>query len=81
MARVMLGPNLRRFTGGQGEFELDAATVKQLLAKLGALHPALAPHLERGLAVAIDGTIYQDALLQPIPPGAEVHLLPRIEGG
>ena len=81
MARVILGSNLRRFTGGAGEIEIEAATIKQLFAKLGALHPALAPHLERGLAVAIDGTIYQDALLQPIPPDAEVHLMPAIGGG
>lgn len=81
MARVILGQNLRRFTGGVGELDIDAVTIKQLLAKLGALHPKLAPHLERGLAVAINGTIYQGALLEPIPPDAEVHLLPPIEGG
>ena len=81
MARVTLSPNLGRFTGGVVELEVDAATIKQLLAKLGAQYPKLTPHLERGLAVAINGTIYQGALLEPIPPDAEVHLLPPIEGG
>jgi hypothetical protein len=33
------------------------------------------------VAVAIDGEIFQDALLEPIPPGAEVHLMPQIGGG
>ncbi|MGD9536760.1 MAG: MoaD/ThiS family protein [Alphaproteobacteria bacterium] len=81
MARVILGSGLRRFTGGVDELDIEAATIKQLLAKLGALYPKLTPLLERGLAVAINGTIYQGALLEPIPPDAEVHLLPPIEGG
>ena len=51
------------------------------IARLVADYPGLAPHLERGLAVAIDGQIYQDALLQEIGAGSEVHLLPQIEGG
>jgi len=39
------------------------------------------PHLEEGVAVAIDGQIYQDALFQPIGPNSEVFLLPQIAGG
>jgi hypothetical protein len=31
--------------------------------------------------VAIDGQIYQDALLQEIPPESDVHILPAIAGG
>jgi len=55
--------------------------VKQLFRELGALHPELAPHLEEGVAVAIDGQIYQDALFQPIEPDSEVFILPQIAGG
>jgi hypothetical protein len=39
------------------------------------------PHLEEGIAVAIDGQIYQDALFQAIGPNSEVFLLPQIAGG
>lgn len=81
MAHVTLIGNLRQFTGGVTELELDAATVRQLFARLAERFPALAPHLEKGLAVAIDGQIYQDALFQEIAPGAEVHVLPQIAGG
>ena len=81
MARVVLTGNLKRYTGGESELELAAATVRELFAGLSARHPALAPHLADGLAVAIDGEIYQDAWLEPIPPGAEVYLLPKIAGG
>jgi len=81
MARVILGTNLRRFADGVDEVDIDAATIKQLLAKLGARYPKLVPLLERGLAVAINDTIYQGSLLEPIPADAEVFLLPPIEGG
>ena len=81
MAHVTLTGTLRQYTGGVAELEVDARSVRQLFARLVADYPALAPHLERGLAVAIDGQIYQDALLQEIGAGSEVYLLPQIEGG
>jgi molybdopterin converting factor small subunit len=81
MAHVTLTGNLRNFTGGVTELSVDASSVRQLLRQLGARFPELAPHLEQGLAVAIDGQIYQDAILQEIAPASEVHLLPQIAGG
>ncbi len=81
MAHVTLIGNLRQYTGDVTEFEIDAGTIRQLLRKLGEKFPELAPHLEEGLAVAIDGQIYQDALLEPISPDSEVHILPQIAGG
>ena len=81
MAHVTLTGSLCQYTGGIAEMEIEAASVRQLLARLGADFPALAPHLEQGLAVAIDGQIYQDALLQEIGAGSEVHILPQIAGG
>ena len=81
MAHVTLTGNLRQFTGGIAEIDIDAATVNQLFRRLSREYPALAPHLEKGLAVAIDGQIYQDALLQEIGAQSEVHILPQIAGG
>jgi sulfur-carrier protein len=81
MAHVTLIGTLRQFTGGITEVEVDAATVRQLFVRLGERYPALAPHLQQGLAVAIDGQIYQDALLQSIDAESEVHILPQIAGG
>ena len=81
MAHVTLIGNLSQFTGGERELEVEARSVKHLFRLLGERHPALAPHLEKGLAVAIDGQIYQDALLEPIGPASEVHVLPQIAGG
>ena len=81
MARVVLNGNLRRFSGGRNEFDFDVKNVRQLFAQLGARYPELAPHLEEGIAVAIDGEIYQDALFAEIAPDSEVHIIPKIAGG
>ena len=81
MPRVVLVGNLARITGGVAEFQLSATSVKQLFQQLTELHPALARHLEDGVAVAIDGQIYQDALFEPIGPDSDVFLLPQIAGG
>lgn len=81
MARVVLTGNLAKLTGGRSELQLDADNVRQLLRRLGERYPALKPHLDEGLAVAIDGQIYQDAWFEPILPDSEVHLVPRIAGG
>ena len=64
--RVVLIGNLAQLTGGVAEFQLSATSVKQLFRQLTELHPAIGPHLDEGVAVAIDGQIYQDALLEPI---------------
>ena len=81
MARVVLVGNLAQLTGGVTEFDLTATSVKQLFHMLSERHPALARHLEEGVAVAIDGQIYQDALLEPIAPDSEVFIIPQIAGG
>jgi len=81
LPRVVLVGNLAQITGGVAEFQLSATSVKQLFQQLTELHPALARHLEDGVAVAIDGQIYQDALFEPIGPDSDVFLLPQIAGG
>jgi molybdopterin converting factor small subunit len=81
MPRVVLVGNLARITGGVAEFRLSATSVKQLFEQLAALHPEIEPHLREGVAVAIDGQIYQDDLFQSIAPESEVFLLPQIAGG
>ncbi len=81
MARIVLNGNLKRFSGDRNEFDFDVKNVRQLIARLGERYPELAPHLEEGIAVAIDGEIFQDALFADIGPDSEVHIIPKIAGG
>lgn len=81
MARVRLASSLTPYTRGETELEVDATNVRQLLQRLGAAYPELQPHLDHGIAVAIDGVIYQDALLQSIDNASEVIVIERIAGG
>jgi len=41
----------------------------------------MAPLLERGVSVSIDGRIYTESLLEKVGPQNEVVLLPRVAGG
>ena len=81
MARVVLIGNLAQLTGGVVEFDLSATSVKQLFEQLSELHPAIKPHLEDGVAVAINGQIVQESLFEPIPAGSEVFCFPRLRAG
>jgi len=81
LARVILSGTLRQLAGGEAQIEVEASDVRQLLRALGERYPALAPHLESGYAVAIDGEIFQDAWFAPIRQDSEVHLVPAIRGG
>lgn len=81
MARVYFTGNFRQLADGDAEASIDASTVRDLLARLGERYPALAPHLDEGVAFAIDGEIHQDALFSPIGPDSNVHLMPKIAGG
>jgi molybdopterin converting factor small subunit len=81
MARVVLVGNLAQLTGGVAELHLAVTSVTQLFQQLAELHPAIEPHLAEGVAVAIDGQIFQDALFETIGPDSEVFLLPQIAGG
>jgi molybdopterin converting factor small subunit len=81
LARVVLSGTLKQLAGGASEIELDARDVRQLLRVLSERYPELAPHLESGYAIAIDGEIFQDAWFAPIRTDSEVHLVPAIRGG
>lgn len=82
MARVILTSGLgNQFCGGETEFNIDAADVRMLVTLLETRFPGIKAELEREMAVAIDGEIFQDPFLERIAPGSEVYFLPRIGGG
>ncbi len=81
MVQVTLSGILPKAAGNISTFEVDAKNIHQLLSNLGKQYPELKPHLGKGSAVSIDGTIYRDNWFQPISPGSEVYIIPRLAGG
>ncbi len=81
MVQVGLWGSLKAAVGGVDTVEVEAANIRQLLNRLSEAHPGLAPVIEKGVAVSIDGEIHQDNWFAEIPPGSEVYVLPHMEGG
>jgi sulfur-carrier protein len=81
MVEVNLWSGLRRFTDGALVVEVEATTVGDMLQALVKAHPALAPVIEAGVSVAVDGEIVAAGGQTPLRPGAEVYLLRRVKGG
>jgi sulfur-carrier protein len=78
---VLSGTACRRFTGGLTELEVKATTFRRLVLELDQRFPGLGRQVEDGMAIAIDGTIYQDAYNAPLGEASEIYLIPRIAGG
>jgi molybdopterin converting factor small subunit len=82
MPRVVLaGMAARRFTGGLSEFEVEANTVRRMIVELERRFPGLGHQIDEGMAVAIDGEIFQDAYMAQLKPDSEIVLIPKIGGG
>lgn len=82
MATVHLGATLcRAYAGETRVVTVRAETIGQLIKELDAQFPGLGKQIEESMAVAINGEIFQDTLIDPIPPDSEVHLIPKIAGG
>ena len=81
MARVILWGSLKPLAGGRTEFDIEAASIRDVLVRLGEDHPGLKPRLDQGVSVSVDGVIYREAWFAPVGPDSEVHILPRLAGG
>ena len=82
MARVILTASFAGlYAGGQTEHEVPGQTVRQLVRVMDERYPGIGEHLSQGVAVAIDGEIYQNAFLEPVRPDSEVCFMPALEGG
>ena len=78
MPRVVIsGQAARRLTGGLSEFDVEANNFRRLVLELERRYPGLGHQVEEGMAVAIDGEIYQDAYLAAFRPDSEIYLIPR----
>ncbi len=82
MPRVVAAcSSCRAFTGDVTEFDVEGDTVRRVIEALDRLYPGFGEHIERRMAIAIDGEIHQDALFEPVGSNSEIYLIPKIGGG
>ena len=81
MVEVTLWGALAAAAEGNSKVEVEARDIRELFKRLSERFPGLEPLMDRGIAVAIDGTIYRDTWSKELPQGAEIFLLPRLAGG
>ncbi|MDA0365609.1 MAG: MoaD/ThiS family protein [Chloroflexi bacterium] len=72
---------------GVERLEVAGATLRQVIAALDACSPGIADRimaegrLRPELAISINGAIAERGLVEPVPEGAELYLIPAIGGG
>ncbi|MFT3987599.1 MoaD/ThiS family protein [Aestuariivirga sp.] len=81
MADIHLWGALRPAADGAHVIQVEADTIRELFRKLEERYPGMSPHIARGIAVSINGKIFRDSWSEKLPEGAEIYLLPRIQGG
>jgi molybdopterin converting factor small subunit len=75
------GSACQKYLGGTTEIEVAATNFRRLVLELEERFPGLGRQVEEGMAVAIDGEIFQDAYAARFGPDSEVVLIPKIAGG
>jgi molybdopterin converting factor small subunit len=86
MPAVRIPSMLQAFTGGATAVDATGDTLRAVIEDVVRRHPDLAGRVLHGDAVAdgimlaVGGDEARD-LDQPVPPDAEVHILPAIAGG
>jgi molybdopterin converting factor small subunit len=81
MVKVTLSGTISQMAGGETSIEVEATSVRQIFNHLQDHFPNIKSHMVDDIAVAIDGTVFQDAWLEKVTEDSEVFLLPRIGGG
>ena len=81
MIKVILGSNLKNITNGLDELELEATSVKSLIAEMDRRYPGIADALQSGFALAIDGEVIANPGYEKLEEASEVRFLSPIQGG
>ena len=81
MTKVFLGSNLKNLTNGVEELEVEATSVKSLIADLDRQFPGIAEALDSGFALAIDGEVIANPGYEKLAEVSEVRFLSPMQGG
>jgi hypothetical protein len=87
MATVFIPTVLRPFSNGRERVSVSGRTLRQVIDQLDGECPGIKAQIiedddiRPGLAIAIDGDVTSEGLVQAIGEETEVHILPAIGGG
>ena len=81
MIKVLMGSNLKNFTNGVEELEVEATSVKSLIAEMDRRYLGITDALESGFALAIDGEVIANPGYEKLEEVSEVRFLSPIRGG
>ena len=81
MTKVFLGSNIKNLTNGVEELEVEANSVKSLIADLDRQFPGIAEALDSGFALAIDGEVIANPGYEKLKEVSEVRFLSPLKGG
>ena len=81
MIKVLLGSNLKNFTNGVAEPELEASSIKSLITEMDRRCQGIADALESGFALAIDGEVIANPGYEKLEEASEVRFLSPLQGG
>lgn len=81
MVTVNVWGSMKPFTEGRNTVDIEASNIRELLNNLVEAYPGLAPQAKEGIAVSIDGVIYQNSHNKSLPQDSEIYLLPQLKGG
>ncbi len=80
MATVIFSSELQRLTHEE-QVVIEASIYRELVSALVDRYRELNMEALMKMAVAIDGEIIHNPMLEKLAPGSEVHFLYRISGG
>ncbi len=81
MTKVFLGSNLKNLTNGVEELEVEATSVKSLIAELDSRFPGIADALDSGFVLAIDGEVFANPGYEKLKNVSEIRFLSPMQGG
>ncbi len=81
MARVVLHSDMTRHTDGAREVDVAATSYRELVAELCERYDGLTEEFVRKYAIAIDGMIVHEPLLEQFGANSELVFVSKIAGG
>jgi len=82
MVRVVIPTGLaKQYANGESQIEVEGERVRDLITNLDARFPGIGQALTEEMAIAIDGEIIQDPLLEKVAEAEEIFFLLQIGGG